>query len=241
MHQLWQNQRTTTMYRHIFFDLDRTLWDFDTNTKDTIREIYYSYNLPERISDDFDAWYANYQRHNIHLWDLYALGEIKKETLRDTRFYLALKDYGIDDKALGLEYGKKFVEQSPLKTTLFPHAHEVLSYLHSKYKLHIITNGFNEIQFTKLRNTQLEQYFDKVFTSEDIGYHKPHAGIFQHAVSSLNAKKETCIMVGDDFKADILGAKKFGIDQVYFRHNDKVFDEKPTYEIRSLNELESFL
>lgn len=228
------------MYKHIFFDLDRTLWDFDHNTRDTIHDIYRDYDLPTRLGD-FGAWYANYQTHNVRLWGEYALGEVNKETLRDTRFYLALKDFGIDDKELGREFGQKFVEQSPLKTTVFEYAEEILDYLNKKYRLHIITNGFNEIQFLKLKNTGLEKYFVNVYTSENIGYHKPHAGIFQHAVTSLNARKSDCIMVGDDFKADILGAMNYGIDQVFFRHNDRVYDEQPTYEIRSLIELKQIL
>lgn len=228
------------MYKHIFFDLDRTLWDFDTNTKDTIREIFYGYNFQSTIGS-FDEWYTNYQKHNIHLWDLYGNGEIKKEYLRDMRFYFALKDYGIDDIELGRAFGKKFVEQSPLKTTVFDHADEVLTYLTEKYSLHIITNGFKEIQLTKLNNTGLMQYFANVYCSDVIGYNKPHPGIFNHAISSLHAKKEECLMVGDDFKRDILGAYDSNIDQVFFNHKDEVFDVKPTYEIKSLKDLTAFL
>ncbi len=228
------------MYKHIFFDLDRTLWDFDTNTKDTIREIYYSYDFQNSIGD-FDVWYPNYQKHNIHLWDLYGQGEIKKEYLRDMRFYFALKDFGVDNMALGAEFGRKFVEQSPQKTTVYEYANEILTYLSKKYRLHIITNGFKEIQYVKLNNTGLIRYFDNVFTSDVIGYNKPHPGIFHHAVSSLNAKKEECIMIGDDFKSDILGARNSDIDQVFFNHKDAVYDVKPTYEIKSLKDLESFL
>ncbi len=143
--------------------------------------------------------------------------------------------------ALGKEFGKKFVEQSPLKTTVFKDADDVLTYLSKKYRLHIITNGFKEIQLVKLNNTGLIRYFDNVFTSDVIGYNKPHPGIFHYAVSSLNAKKEECLMVGDDFKSDIMGARSSNIDQVFFNHKDAVYDVKPTYEIKSLKDLESFL
>ena len=228
------------MYKHIFFDLDRTLWDFDTNTKDTIREIFYSYDFQNTIGN-FDEWYTNYQKHNVHLWDLYGQGEIKKEYLRDMRFYFALKDYGIDDVALGKKFGKTFVEQSPRRTTVFEYANEILAYLSKKYRLHIITNGFKEIQDVKLSNTGLIRYFDNVFTSDAIGYNKPHPKIFHYAISSLNAKKEECLMVGDDFKSDILGARNANIDQVFFNHKDAVYDIKPTYEIKSLKDLEGFL
>lgn len=228
------------MYRHIFFDLDRTLWDFDTNTKDTIREIYHSYDFHTSIGN-FDEWYANYQKHNIYLWDLYGKGEIKKEYLRDMRFYFALRDYGMDDIALGAEFGQKFVEQSPLKTTVFPHANEILTYLCEKYDLHIITNGFREIQQVKLNSTGLIRYFKNLFSSDTIGYNKPHPGIFHHVVSALNAKKSECLMIGDDFKSDVLGAKNSNIDQVFFNHENVTYEVKPTYEIRSLNDLLNFL
>lgn len=228
------------MYKHIFFDLDRTLWDFDTNTKDTIREIYYSYGYHISIGD-FDSWYSCYQKHNIYLWGLYGKGEIKKEYLRDMRFYFTLKDHGIDDIERGAEFGRKFVEQSPLRTTIYPDTDEVLSYLSRKYQLHIITNGFEEIQLNKLNNTKLIRYFDKIFTSDAVGYNKPHPGIFHHAVSSLNAKKNECLMVGDDYRIDIMGARNVDIDQVFFNHDDISYEVKPTYEIRSLRELKNFL
>ena len=229
-------------YKHILFDLDRTLWDFDNDTKNTIKEIFYSYKLDSAIND-FDEWYATYKTHNIRLWDDYALGKVTKATLRDTRFYLALKDFGIDDKMLGVEFGQKFIKQSPDRTTLFPNAHEILTYLKDKkYQLHVVTNGFNEIQFKKLDTTDIKKYFTKIFTCEDIGYNKPHKKFFQYAISSLNSPKKDAIIVGDDFVNDILGAKKFGIDQIYFKPAYMpVPPENPTFLINSLIELKDIL
>lgn len=229
-------------YIHIIFDLDRTLWDFDADTRNTIKEIFDSYNFGNIIAD-FDQWYAVYKTHNIRLWDDYAVGKVTKATLRDTRFYLALKDFGIDNKELGIEFGQKFVEQSPDTTTLFPNAHEVLTYLKNKnYQLHVATNGFNEIQFKKLDATDIRKYFTKIFTCEDIGYNKPNFKFFQHVISSLNSAKKDAIMIGDDFVSDISGAKNFGIDQIYFKPPYMPEPpEKPTFMINSLIELKSIL
>jgi putative hydrolase of the HAD superfamily len=229
-------------YKHILFDLDRTLWDFDTDTHNTIKEIFYDYGFDKTIGD-FESWYRVYKTHNIRLWDEYGQGKIKKAVLRDTRFYLALKDFGIDDKQLGIEFGQKFVKKTSDKTTLFPNVHEVLQYLaNNGYQLHVVTNGFNEIQFKKLELTDIRKYFTKIFTCEDIGYNKPHPKFFQYVISSLHSKKQEAIIVGDDFVSDILGAMKFGIDQIYFKPNDLPAPlEKPTYIIYSLIELKNIL
>ena len=230
-----------TMYKHIFFDLDRTLWDFETNSKDTLRELFYKYNLNDRI-DNFDQWYAAYKQHNKRLWEQYGLGEIKKETLRETRFYLTFKDFGIDDMELGLLFDKEYIEQSPKKKILFPNAVETLEYLKAKYSLHIITNGFSEIQHIKLKSSGISSFFANVFTSEMVGYHKPHPAIFRHAMSCTNAKKTECLMVGDDYEADIVGAKNAGIDQIFFTPNKAASVAiAPTYTIQSLEELTKIL
>ncbi|MDR1347803.1 MAG: YjjG family noncanonical pyrimidine nucleotidase [Prevotellaceae bacterium] len=229
-------------YKHILFDLDRTLWDFDTDTRETIKEIFYNCELDKNIVD-FDEWYRAYKMHNVRLWEDYALGAVTKETLRSTRFYLAFKDFGIDDKKLGMKFGERFVAESPNRTTLFPNTHEVLSYLLNKgYQLHVVTNGFNEIQFKKLEATDIKKYFTKIFTCENIGYNKPHIKFFQYVISSLHSSKKEAIIVGDDFASDISGAKKAGIDQIYFKPKDASEPpEKPTFLINSLIELKNIL
>ncbi|MDR0420345.1 MAG: YjjG family noncanonical pyrimidine nucleotidase [Prevotellaceae bacterium] len=229
-------------YKHILFDLDRTLWDFDTDTRDTVKEIFYNCRLDETITD-FDEWFRTYKMHNIRLWEDYALGKITKTTLRNTRFYLAFKDFGIDDKELGIKFGEKFIEKIPDRTTLFPNTHEVLTYLvNKKYQLHVVTNGFNEIQFKKMEAADIKKYFTKIFTAENTGYNKPHSKFFQYVISSLHSSKKEAIIVGDDFVSDISGAKKFGIDQIYLKSaNVPEPPEKPTFLINSLIELKNIL
>ena len=205
--------KTPNKYKHIYFDLDRTIWDFDKNAEETFHEIYTKYKL-EKIFSSFDNFYNTYVKHNELLWKDYRKGKIEKSLLSYKRFTLTLEDFGVYDEVLAKNIAHDYITISPTKKSLFPYAHETLDYLHKKYKLYIITNGFNEVQFTKLKNSELDKYFSKVFTSEDAGAQKPNPKIFDNALKSVNALKNESIMIGDDLEADILGAKKFGLDQV---------------------------
>jgi len=189
-----------------------------------------------------EAFVDVYKRHNEILWAKYRTGEIKKDTLRVDRFLLTLKEFGVDDAQLATNIGDDYVNISPTKSRVFPYTHEVLDYLKANdYKMHIITNGFNEVQFIKLKNCDLDKYFDSVVTSENAGYQKPRKEVFHYAVSAVNAKKETCLMIGDDPDTDMLGAKNFGMDQVYFNTCNKDIAFQPTYSINCLSELKDIL
>jgi len=228
-------------YKHLFFDLDRTLWDFESNSIDTFRDIFAKHQL-DKIFPDFDTFITVYKRNNEELWAKYRTGEIKKETLRTDRFLLTLKEFGVDDINLAQKIGDDYITISPTKSRVFPHTHDVLDYLKQKgYKMHIITNGFNEVQFIKLRNCDLEKYFDNVITSENAGYQKPRKEVFHYAVSSVNAKKDTCLMIGDDPDTDMLGAKNYGMDQVFFNTCKSNISFNPTYSIDCLSELRDLL
>ncbi|MDA3779792.1 MAG: YjjG family noncanonical pyrimidine nucleotidase [Bacteroidales bacterium] len=228
-------------YRNIYFDLDRTLWDFESNSKDTFRDIFDKYNLIKDFGD-FDVFLNTYKKHNERLWKLYRIGQIKKSVLRYKRFSLTLEEYGITNDDLAQKMGDDYITISPTKKKLFPNTHETLEYLSKKYNLYIITNGFNEVQFVKMKNCKLDKYFDKVFTSENAGAQKPNKKIFKFALSSVNAKKTESIMIGDDLESDILGAKNYGLDQVFFNAVERKHKEKNiTYEINSLKELQKIL
>jgi len=222
------------------FDLDRTIWDFDKNAYDSFQDIFEKYNL-EKIFKTFDNFYNSYVKHNDILWKDYREKKIKKSILSYKRFSLTLEEFGIDDEELAKKIAHDYITISPTKKQLFPYAHETLEYLYKKYKLYIITNGFNEVQFTKLKNSDLDKYFLKVFTSEDAGAQKPDQIIFQHALRNVNACKEDCIMIGDDLQVDVLGAKRFGLDQVFFNPENLEHSEDITHEIASLKELQDIL
>lgn len=232
--------RKPKIYKHIFFDLDRTLWDFDQNMVDALRDIFFDYQL-DVIFPDVNTFVATFTKHNDYLWEKYRLGELKKDILRFKRFEMTLKDYGVNEPLLAKKMGEEYIKISPCKTALIPHTREVLEYLQPKYKLHIISNGFNEVQFPKLEKCHINQFFDKVITSENSGYHKPCPDAFGYSLSSANAKKEESIMIGDDLEIDIVGAKNYGIDQVYFNQHNEPHRVKPTYEIKSLLELKKIL
>jgi len=230
-----------TKYKHLFFDLDRTLWDFEKNSVLTFQDIFAKHDL-NRVFPDFDTFLNTYKRHNEHLWTLYRDGQIQKDELRNKRFELTLDEFGVQDERLAENIGDDYVSISPTKKGLFPYTHEVLRYLkEKKYKLYIITNGFKEVQYVKLNNCDLMPYFDRIITSEEAGYTKPKPGIFAHSLSSVNALKKESLMIGDDLAADIKGAKDFGIDQVFFNPLKLDVDIHATYEISELIQLKDIL
>jgi putative hydrolase of the HAD superfamily len=201
---------------HIFFDLDHTIWDFETNSNETLGELYEEFGLDVLI-DNKERFLATYQTVNAIYWKKYREGKIDKHTVRFGRFEDTLKRFKIADAALlGQAIGDKYVERGPHKTNLFPFAHEALVYLKSKYPLHLITNGFKEVQHVKLAGSNLEQYFDIILCSEDVGVNKPHRRVFETALDKANVSPTNAVMIGDNLEADILGAKKVGMKTILF-------------------------
>jgi len=203
-------------YKHLFFDLDRTLWDFEKSATEALEEIFKSHTLAQKGIVDFNEFHKKYTDHNHTLWDLYREGKLEKDILRWKRFYLTLLDYGIDDKALAKVVGTEYVEISPRKVNLFPHVMETLEYLAPKYHLHLITNGFQEVQEAKIRTSGMDRYFEKMITSEEAGVKKPDPRIFYYAFEKTGALSAESLMIGDDYPVDIEGARQVGMDQVFF-------------------------
>ncbi len=206
----------------------------------TLKDIYQRHKLSEVIPTP-EIFIDTYNKHNNMLWASYQKGAMKKEVLRFKRFEVTLKEFGIKDKVLASVIGDEYIDESPKKTALIPHSIEVLDYLYGQYNLHIITNGFNEVQFTKLQLCGIDKYFNKVITSEMSGYHKPRPEAFRYALSSANAQKAESIMIGDDIETDIAGAQGFGISQIYFNPQKTPHSLKPTYEILSLKQIMEIL
>jgi putative hydrolase of the HAD superfamily len=231
-------------YRHLFFDLDHTLWDFEANARATLSELYDSLHLSERGVNDFELFYRNYLVHNDKLWERYRNGYIKQDELRVKRMWLSLLDFKIADDKLSGEMSVRFLELLPTRTILFPDTKEILPYLVNKnYSLHLITNGFEKTQHSKLKYSGLDSYFKEVITSEGSNSLKPQKEIFEFAFQKAGAKPAESIMIGDTIDVDILGAVNAGIDQVHVNHLTKepvaVVDKRlPTYTVYSLKELE---
>jgi len=223
-------------YKHVFLDLDNTLWDFKANSHDTITFLFEKYKLGEKISD-FHAFYDEYQRINAGLWQMYREAKIEKNQLRWKRFYDTFLLYGIVDLKLAENFGNDYVDMSPRKTVMFPHAMEIVEYLSKRYQLYILTNGFKEVQYIKLENTGLGKFFRMIFTSEELGFQKPNKQCFEKALSLAECKSSETIMIGDDLEIDILGAKNVGMDQIFFNHEKRIHDEEISYEVESLKEI----
>ncbi len=227
-------------YRHLFFDLDHTLWDFEANSRQTLAELFEKFSLKTRGVDDFERFNAHYIGHNDKLWEKYRNGLIKVDELRWKRMWLTLMEFKIADEPLSREMGLVFLDLLPTRKILFPYAFEILEYLTDKgYVLHLITNGFEKTQHSKLQNSGLDRFFKTVITSEASNSLKPHKEIFDYALTRTGAKKEESIMLGDSLEVDILGAMNAGMDQVFVNHLRLEPTFKPTFTIYSLKDLET--
>lgn len=237
----YKSYMTNKHYHNIFFDLDRTLWDFNKNSEVSLHQLFRDYQLQSTFGN-FLFFKSRYEYHNGKLWNAYYQKRIKKEDLMYRRFYLTLKEAGKDDLNLAKEIATDFIEISPLQTVTFPHTHETLEYLKEKgYQLYIITNGFNEVQSKKLKNSKLDNYFTKVITSEDAGANKPTQQIFEYAFEKTGGTANNSIMIGDDLSTDIAGAKRVKMDQIYFNPHRTKHKDEPTFEVSDLLEIKKIL
>jgi putative hydrolase of the HAD superfamily len=226
-------------YKHLFFDLDHTLWDFEANARTTLETLYEGLQLATRGVNDFELFYRNYLAHNEKLWERYRKGYIRQDELRVKRMWLSLLDFKIADDDLSKQMSVQFLDLLPTRTILFPHTKEILQYLADKgYVLHLITNGFEKTQHSKLKHSGLNIFFKEVITSEGSNSLKPNKEIFDYALHKSGAFLHESIMIGDTIDVDILGARNAGMDQVFVNHLKIMVEDKPTYTVHSLKELE---
>ena len=224
-------------YKNLFFDLDDTLWAFSANARDTYEEMYRKYDY-DRFFDSFEHYYSLYQRRNLELWAEYADGKVTKEELNRQRYLYPLEAVGAGDSALAEAYEKDALATIPTKSKLMPHAREVLEYLSAKYNLYILSNGFKELQFHKMRSSDIDKYFRKVVLSNDIGILKPWPEIFHFALSATQSELNDSLMIGDSWENDIAGAAGVGMHQVFYNLSGRTdLPFTPTYQITDLKEL----
>jgi putative hydrolase of the HAD superfamily len=234
-----KNNSPKRKYKHLFFDLDHTLWDFEANARSTLQELHLLLELESKGVTDFELFHKNYLAHNEKLWERYRNGFIKQDELRVKRMRLALLDFKIADDILAQEMSTRFLDLLPTRTILFPYTKEILDYLLNKnYVLHLITNGFEKTQHNKLQYSGLKHYFKEIITSEGSNSLKPNKEIFDYAFGKTGAAKAESIMIGDSIEVDILGAINAGIDQVFVNYSGIPTSITPTYTITSLKELE---
>ncbi|PWG82326.1 noncanonical pyrimidine nucleotidase, YjjG family [Pararcticibacter amylolyticus] len=234
-------QKSKMQYKHIFFDLDHTLWDFDKNAEETLHELYQSHQLRSLGVSCPYTFIETYTRNNHALWASYHTGKISKEYLRTTRFRKTFIDLGVKPDAIPSLFEEDYVRICPTKTGLFPGTHDILQYLNRRYRLHIISNGFTEATTTKIKVCELAGYFTTIVISEKVGSNKPDKAIFEYALREARAEKNECIMIGDSLEADVRGALDYGIDAIYFNPADKPKPEDVPVQIKNLDELRSLL
>ncbi|NDV83010.1 YjjG family noncanonical pyrimidine nucleotidase [Bacteroides sp. 51] len=228
-------------YKNIFFDLDDTLWAFSENSRDTFEEVYMKYNF-DTYFNSFDHYYELYQKRNLELWEEYAEGKVTKGELNEQRFFYPLQAVGVNNLDLSRQFSEDFFVIVPTKEKLMPYAKEILEYLTPTYNLYILSNGFRELQAKKMKVSGIDGYFKKIILSEDIGVMKPYPEIFHFALSATQSELRESVMIGDNWKADIMGAKGVGMDQIFYNIIEQGdFPFHSTYIIKCLDELENLL
>lgn len=233
------NQKITGK-KHLFFDLDHTLWDYQANSNETLTELWESYKLSDFGVDQAD-FLTQFEVVNTKLWDGFNKGEITKETIRTQRFSKVFETMNIGVVYKVDQLQEDYLNICPTKTHVIADAHLVLEELAPFYNLHIITNGFDEIQSVKLAQSGLTPFFNKIITSSSAGYQKPQPEIFEHSLRLADATAKVSLMIGDNPESDIIGASNAGIDQVFYNPNNLHCSIAPTAEIDRLKSLLTLL
>ena len=219
---------------HVFFDLDHTLWDYDRSSKETLLEIYERFDVSSS-SVSQKKFLNTFYDINDGLWHRYNIGEIDREYIKKNRFKTIFERLEVDTTLSEAASGY-FLNHCSVKPYLMPDALTALNYLRPKYKLHVITNGFLDSQTNKIKSSGIDKYFDTVVTSECANSRKPSSEIFEYALSKASAAKENSIMIGDNPKTDVKGAREFGLQTVFYDPSQRR-RSLADYTISSLYEL----
>jgi len=231
-----------TYKKDIFFDLDHTIWDFDKNAEETLKDLYFQYNFDQLFGHTTpDIFIETYTANNHRVWDLYHHGKIDKATLRRLRFADTFEQLGVDPTLFPSQFEEEYLILCPTKTNLFPYAHETLQYLQGRYNLHLISNGFKEACEKKLKYSNLTSYFKTIVISEVFGINKPDPRIFEYAIQNGKAKKETAVMIGDNIEADVRGALRAGMGAIFFNVTGKEKPQDVDHMVIGLKEIKQLL
>lgn len=220
--------------KHIFFDLDDTLWDFEKNSGDVLEQLFGEYNLSAKLKTDFTVFHSTYREVNNEFWRQYYQRKIDKQYLRNNRFNETFKKFGYNNYEENLLVTEQYLQRSPYGKQLKDNCIDVLNYLKPNYQLHIITNGFKEVQNIKLDNSGLRNYFNQIIISEEHALTKPDVKIFRLAEQFANCKARECVMIGDNLESDIDGALNAGWKAIYLGESRH---EKNALSITGLSEL----
>lgn len=228
-------------YKNIFFDLDDTLYDFSTASRESFLEAYELLGY-ERFFDSFEQFMHIYEPRNKQLWQLYGEGKITKEELNKIRYSYPLEVVGVYDSSIAERFCKEVLGRIPTKSRLVEGAIDVLEYLSPRYNLYILSNGFKELQSHKMVTSGIMRYFRKLVLSDDIGVNKPRPELFRYALATTGSLLEESLMIGDMFETDIVGAANVGMHQMFFNAKAvNVLPFEPTYVIHKLEEIKGIL
>ena len=228
-------------YTTLFIDLDDTLFDFRQASRMSFHETYDLLGY-ERFFESFEHFLQIYEPRNRELWVLYGKGEIDKATLNRLRYSYPLEAVGHPDEELAARFCTEALSRIPHKNVLIPGAIELMEYLHPRYEMFILSNGFQELQSQKMATTGLSKYFKRLILSDEIGINKPNPELFHYALEVSGARKESSIMIGDMFETDIVGAANIGLDQIFVNiAGAKGLTFEPTYEVNNLLQIKDIL
>ena len=228
-------------YHHLLFDLDHTLWDFKRSSTETLCELYDTYALATLGNFSTQQFCDAFEEVNLRLWTLYNQGKYDQQRLRSERFGLVLAHLGLAADLVPDGLPEAYLQICPTKSHVMPHTIATLDYLREQYQLHILTNGFSEVQTIKLKSAGLTHYFGEVVAADTTGHRKPYRPIFDYVLRRIDATPRRCLMIGDSLMADVIGARNAGIDQVFYNPKGVEHDEEVTHEIACLSELRTFL
>ncbi len=229
------------MYKHLFFDLDHTLWDFDRNSAECIAELFDTFQLADVGISSSDEFSRHFIAINQQLWADYDKNLIEHGYIRQHRFPMVFRALGVDESAVHADLNTEYLRLLPKKTHLLESARELLDYLSGRYTMHIITNGFAEIQAMKMASSEIGHYFTNIVTSENANAKKPDPLVFQYALELSSASVSESLMIGDNYEADIMGAKSIDLDTVFYNPARQSVSNPPTYDIGHLKELMAIL
>lgn len=221
--------------KHLFFDFDDTLWDFQKNSAQLLEELFLEFHLEEKLKTNFKNFLAHYQKTNLELWSKYYKRLVTKDEMRNHRFNTVFKNFGYDNYEENIQITHHYLTRGPRGTDLKEGCLETLTYLKEKYSLHIITNGFSESQHVKISGSGLKSFFDKIIISDEHNFIKPEPEIFRLAERLTGAKTEDCVMIGDSMESDIKGALNAGWDAIHY--NELQNSTHQGYIISSLSDL----
>lgn len=221
----------------IFFDLDHTLWDFDKNSGLAFSRVFKTFNISLNLADFLTV----YEPINLAYWRLFREERIEKKALRRGRLTDAFDRFDLKFPLETIDaMAESYIDELPKDNYLFEGTTDLLDYLKSKYRLHLITNGFHSVQHKKLSNSGIAHFFESVTTSEDVGAKKPNPKVFQYALSQAQTQANRAVMIGDSYEADVLGARAVGFKTIFFNYRNQNETDNGI-NVRELSEIKKYL